>query len=373
MQNSFSRNAEGMRAAAVFIAVSLVAIGVARAAADEVITIAGTGHEGYSGDGGPATRAEVGGPFGLSIGSDGALYLCEISSHVIRRIDEKTGLISTVAGSGRKGYAGDGGPATKALLNEPYEILFDRDGNMFFVEMKNNLVRRVEAKTGMISTVAGTGTQGFSNDGGPAVKAQLAMPHSIALDDRGQLYICDIGNHRIRRVDLSTGIIDTFAGTGERLPTPDGAPRVGTPLNGPRALDFFGARTLYLALREGNAVYRIDLKADTLQHIAGTGKKGYAGDGGDARLAALAGPKGIAFGPGGIFLADTENHVIRVIDGATGKIETLVGDGQLGDGPDGNPRSCRLARPHGIFVDAHANVYIGDSSNHRVRKFVREK
>ena len=339
------------------------------ALAADVTTIAGTGKAGYSGDGGPAVKAGVGEPFGLVVGPDGGLYVCETTNHVVRRIDLKTGRISTVAGSGRKGYAGDGGPATKARLNEPYEVRFDAAGNTFFVEMRNHVVRRVDAKTGRISTVAGTGKPGFTGDGGPATKAALRVPHSIALDNAGNLYICDIGNHRVRRVNLRSGVISTFAGTGQRKPTPDGAPLKGTPLNGPRALDFDRRSSLYLALREGNAVYRIDLKKLTLHHLAGTGKKGYAGDGGDAKRALLSGPKGIAVGPrGDVYLADTESHTIRVIR-KSGIIETIVGDGKRGDGPDGNPRACRLSRPHGVFVDARGTVYIGDSSNNRVRRF----
>ena len=338
--------------------------------AAEVKTIAGTGKDAFTGDGGPAVKAGVGGPFGVVIGPDGALYVCETTNHVVRRVDLKTRRISTVAGNGRNGYSGNGGPATKASLNEPYEVRFDAAGNMFFVEMRNHIVRRVDAKTGVISTVAGTGKRGFSGDGGPATKAALSVPHSIALDASGNLYICDIGNNRVRRVNLKTGVITTFAGTGQRKPTPDGAKLKGTPLKGPRALDFDGKSNLFLALRSGNAVYRIDLKTKTLHHLAGTGQKGYSGDGGDAKKAKLSGPKGIAVGPNGdIYLADTESHTIRVIRRESGIIETLVGDGKRGDGPDGNPRKCRLARPHGVFVGRDGAVYIGDSSNHRVRRF----
>ncbi|MEZ6144461.1 MAG: hypothetical protein R3B91_03305 [Planctomycetaceae bacterium] len=336
--------------------------------AADVVTIAGTGEERYFGDGGQAIKAGVSGPFGIAVGPDGALYICEIGNHVIRRVDLKTGLITTVAGTGEPGYAGDGGPATQAKLKEPYEVRFDHDGNMFFVEMMNNLVRRVGAETGIISTVAGTGELGFSGDGGPAIDATLNRPHSITLDNAGNLFICDIGNHRVRRVDAKTGLITTFAGTGEQAPTPDGAPISGTPLNGPRALDFDGKHNLYLALREGNAVYRLDLETSTLHHLAGTGQKGYTGDGGLAINAELSGPKGIALGPNGdVYLADTESHTIRVIRRVSGLIETIVGNGQEGDGPDGDPLHCRLARPHGVFVDATGNVYIGDSSNHKVR------
>ena len=165
------------------------------------------------------------------------------------------------------------------------------------MERDNHAVRRVAAGTGIISTVAGTGVAGFSGDGGPAAAAQLSRPHSIVFDPDGRLLICDIGNHRMRRVDLTTGRIETFAGTGERAPTPDGAPLAGTPLNGPRAMALDPAGNLYLALREGNAIYRIDLERETIHHVAGTGEQGYAGDGGPARLATLAGPKGLAYGP----------------------------------------------------------------------------
>lgn len=348
----------------------LLTVFVTAASAGEVVTLAGNGTDSRTGDGGPATDATCGGPFGLVIGPDGGLYVCETTTNVIRRIDLKSGTISTVAGNGEEGYSGDGGPALKASLHEPYEIRFDAAGNMFLVEMMNHLVRRVDAKTGIITTVAGTGKQGFSGDGGPATKATLNRPHSIALDRSGGLYICDIGNHRVRKVDLNTGVITTFAGTGEKRPTPDGASIAGTPLNGPRALDFDGDHSLYLALREGNAVYRLDLQAGTLHHLAGTGKTGYTGHGGPAKLATLSGPKGIALGPNGdIYLADTESHTIRVIRSKSGIIETVVGDGGKGDGPDGDPAHCRMDRPHGVFVDPAGNVYIGDSSNNRVRMF----
>ena len=331
-------------------------------------TLAGISVSGAKGDGGPATAAQVGNPYGLTLGPDGGLYVCEIDTDRIRRIDMADGTISTVAGTGEVGYSGDHGPASKAMLNDPYEVRFDADGNMYFVEMLNAVVRRVDAATGTISTIAGTGERGFSGDGGPALEATFNRPHSIALDGKGSLYIADIGNHRIRRVDLATGVVTTFAGTGERAPTADGAPVAGTALNGPRALAFAPNGDMYIALREGNAVYRLDMNAMSLHHIAGTGAKGYTGDGGPATEATLAGPKGIEVGPAlAVYLADTENHVIRRIDPATGTISTVAGDGTVHDGPDGDPLGCGLARPHGVYVDRAGNVYIGDSENHRVR------
>ncbi|QDT34143.1 NHL repeat-containing protein [Thalassoglobus polymorphus] len=335
--------------------------------AAEVISIAGNGERQFSGDGGPATEAGVGNPFGVVIGPDGALYICEVSNDRVRRLDLKTGIITTVAGTGEKGYSGDGGPATEARLNEPYEVRFAANGDMYFVEMINAVVRKVDAKSGIISTVAGTGQPGFGGDGGDATKAQLNRPHSIVLDSKNNLYICDIANHRIRRVDLGTGIIETFSGTGSKAKTPDGAPASGTPLNGPRALDYDGKNNLFLALREGNALYRIDLAAGTLHHLAGTGKKGYS-QSSPAKTALLSGPKGVAVGANGdVYLADTESHTIRVYRAKSKLIETVVGDGKLGDGPDGKPLTARLARPHGICLDSQGNIYIGDSENDRVR------
>lgn len=348
---------------AIFVVSSLVA-----APQKTIKTIAGTGAAGYSGDGGPATSAQIANPYGLVIGPDGALYVCEIDNHRVRRIDLKSGKISTVAGSGTKGYSGDGGPATQASLNEPYEVRFDKAGNMFFVEMRNNIVRRVDKKTGVITTVAGTGEPGFSGDGGPASKAQLRQPHSIAFDPSGGLLICDIGNNRVRRVDLKTGIMETWAGTGEKAPTPDGAALAGTPLNGPRAIDLDPQGNLYLALREGNAIYRIDGKSHVIKHLAGTGEKGYSGDGGPAQKARLSGPKGVAWSPdGGLYIADTESHTIRRIDLKSGIITTVAGTGERGNGPDGDPLKCGLSRPHGVFADKKGPIYIGDSESHRVR------
>ncbi len=319
--------------------------------------IAGTGVAGFSGDGGPGAKAQVNNPYGLTIGPDGALYICEIGNHRVRRLDLKTGTISTAAGTGQKGYAGDGGPALEASLNEPYEVRFDRAGDMFFAEMQNHVIRRVDAKTHVITTVAGTGVAGFSGDGGPAAKAQFRQPHSIAFDPEGRLLVCDIGNHRIRRIDLTAGTIDTWAGTGERKSTPDGAPIAGTPLNGPRAITVAPDGQLYLVLREGNAVYRIDPRASRIFHVGGTGETGYTGDGGPAKLAKLSGPKGIAWSPDkSLYLDDTESHTIRRIDLKSGVITTILGNGQRGP----------LARPHGIFVGADGTVYIGDSENHRV-------
>ncbi|MCE2514264.1 MAG: hypothetical protein J4F37_04495 [Acidobacteria bacterium] len=337
-----------------------------RPSGKEIVTVAGNGTAGYSGDGGPAAQAQLNQPFGVVRGPNGDLYICDTGNHVIRRV-AADGTIATVAGNGKAGYSGDGGPALEARLNEPYEIRFDPQGNMLFVERVNHVVRRVDRQTGLISTLAGTGQEGFSGDGGPAVAARLSQPHSIQLGPSGDLFICDIGNHRVRRVG-EDGRILTFAGTGGQGKTPDGATIEGTPLNGPRALDFDAEGNLWLALREGNAVYRIDMKARSIHHVAGTGESGFTGHGQPALQATLSGPKGLSVGPeGNIYLADTESHSIRMVDRGRGTLELVAGTGEPGDGPEGDPLNCRMGRPHGVFVDSDGAVFVGDTNAHRVR------
>jgi sugar lactone lactonase YvrE len=342
---------------AVFIVLSATRV---NGAGPSVSTLLGTGSPAFS-------DREVNNPYGLLIGPDRALYFCDLDNQRIRRLDLSTHRTTTIAGNGQKAYGGDGGLAAAASLSMPHEIQFDAGGNLYIAERDNHVIRKVEAKTGVISTFAGTGLPGFSGDGGPAARAQLRQPHSIALDSRGHLLICDIGNHRIRRIDLSAGTIDTYGGTGERQPTPDGAPVNGTPLNGPRTIAIDAEGHLYLALREGNAIYRVDRRTDRIHHVAGTGEQGYSGDGGPARLATLAGPKGLACARGSLYVADTENHVVRRIDLESGIITTALGTGRRGDGPEPDPLRCALSRPHGVFVDAGGALYVGDSEAHRIR------
>lgn len=357
----------------IFLLLTIVCLSATDAAAQGYIaTIAGSGKPANNGDG-PALSSNIGDPFGVEYGPDGALYITEVRHHRVRRLDPKTGELTTVAGTGEVGYSGDGGPATKAKLNEPYEVRFDADGHMFFVEMKNHLVRRVDAKTGIISTVAGTGELGFAGDGGPATKAKFNQPHSIALDGNGRLFIADILNHRIRVVDLKQGTISTFAGTGEKKPPIDGQIATGKPLLGPRAL-YIRDSVLWLALREGHSVWKLDLAAGesaTWQHVAGTGAKGYSGDGGPAKKATFDGPKGIVVSEAGLVdIVDTENQAIRRVDTNTGLITTIAGMGPKAQGyagDDGPATKAKLGRPHGICHGPSGEVVIGDTLNHRVR------
>jgi sugar lactone lactonase YvrE len=344
----------GMKFAALFFAL------VSSLSAATVTTLLGTGAAGYS-------DTQVNNPYGAAVGPDGALYFCEVDNQRVRRLDLKTKQLTSIAGNGQKGYKGDGGPAVEASLAAPHEVRFDAKGDMYIAERDNHVIRKVDMKTGIISTVAGTGMPGFSGDGGPGAKAQLRQPHCIFFNRDGSLLICDIGNNRIRRLHVDTGIIETYGGNGEAQPTPDGSPVSGTPLRAPRTLAMAPNGDLFLALREGNAIYRIDAKTQTLHHIAGTGEQGYTGDGGAAKSAQLGGPKGLAYAPGDLlYLADTENHVIRRIDLKTGIITTVLGSGMRGDGPEANPLSCKLNRPHGVLF-TNGVLYVSDSEAHRIR------
>jgi sugar lactone lactonase YvrE len=331
--------------------------------AASVSTLIGNGSPGFS-------EAQVNNPYGIIIGRDGGLYFCDLDNQRIRRFDFQSRATRTIAGDGQRAYRGDGGPATSGSLNMPHEIVFDARDHIYIAERDNHVVRKVDAATGLITTLAGSGVAGFSGDSGPAAQAQLRQPHSIAIGTDDRLLICDIGNHRIRAVDLGTGIIDTIGGTGERLPTPDGAPLSGTPLNGPRTMVIDRDGTIYLALREGNALYRIDPKARTLHHIAGTGEQGWSGDGGQARAAKLAGPKGLALAGRNLYVADTESHTIRRVNLDSGIITTVLGAGVRGDGPEVDPLQCKLARPHGLFAATDGTLYVTDSEAHRIRVLI---
>ena len=333
-----------------------------------VRTIAGTGEKGYSGDGGPASKATMNNPFGITRGPDGMLYYCEFEGHLVRRIDGK-GIITTVAGTGQAGFAGDGGPALQAQLNKPHEIQFGPDGRLYISDMSNHAIRALDLKTGILSTPIGTGKPGFSGDGGAGDKALFKDPISQTFGPDGLLHICDLGNQRIRTWDPKTGLVQTICGSGQKAAPADGAPfSTTTPLSGPRTIAFDAAGQLWLALRDANSLYRVDPKERVLHHIAGTGKSGSGGNGGPAKEAQLAGPKGLAISASGkVYIADTENHTIRAVNPKTGKIDVVVGDGKKGNGPDGMADKCQLARPHGLFIDADGTLFIGDSENHVLR------
>lgn len=336
-----------------------------------ITTVAGDGTQGYAGDGGPATSAQLNNPFDVAFDADGNMIFSDTFNHVIRRVDTATGVITTIAGTGTRGFIGDGGPATAAELNEPYGVVVTQGGEIFFADRLNRRVRKVDA-AGRISTIAGDGGGKFHGDGGAAAVAGLAEPNGLAFNsDQSTLFIADVADHRVRAVDLRSGLISTFAGTGEGRHDGDGGPATAAGIFGARAVALAPDGALYVMERQGSSI-RI-VRDGIITTVAGTGARGYAGDGGDARVAVFNAPKEMAVdGAGNIYVVDTENHAIRMIDARTWVVTTIAGSGTAHPGGDGGPAHLAgLARPHGIAIGPDGAGYIGDSENHRVRRIAR--
>jgi streptogramin lyase len=337
-------------------------------------TLAGNGTAGdIPPGGGRATEVSVDLPFGVENGPDGALYITTVGSHRVLRLDRQSGRVTSVAGNGRKGYSGDGGPATQATLNEPYEVRFDSHGNMLILDMKNHAIRRVDARTGTITTVAGDGVAGDRGDGGPARQARFRMPHSITLDEKDNLYVSDLANHRVRRMDATSGQIESLVGNGKGELPHDGGNARAEPFLTPQGLAVRG-EYLWIASVSGHSLWRLHLKRGTIHRVAGTGKRGHTGDGGAPLLATLDGPRGMTMSSTGIlYVAEGENNVLRAVDTVNGSIRTLAGVGpkQHRYGGDGIPATqAPLWQPHGVCVGGKDTLIISDTINHRVRLLV---
>jgi len=334
-------------------------------------TLAGNGAAGdLPSTGSPALEAPVDLPFGVENGPDGALYITTVGTHRVLRLDRKSGRLTSVAGSGRPGYSGDGGPAAAAMLNEPYEVRFDSRGNMLILEMQSHLVRRVAAKDGTISTLAGDGTAGYSGDGGPAREARFRDPHSIILDDRDNIYISDLSNHRVRRIDAGSGRIETIVGNGQRALPQEGGMAREQPFLTPQGLAIKGGH-LWVASVAGHSVWRLHLKSGRIHRVSGTGKKGHTGDGGDPLEATFDGPRGIyRHASGTLYVVEGENNVIRALDLERSSIRTVAGAGPArhtfaGDG--GPATSAPIWQPHGLCAGPKGSLIFSDTRNHRVR------
>lgn len=341
-----------------------------------ISTVAGTGAAGFGGDGGPALGAQLNGPFDVAFDRTGNLYFSDTFNHRIRHVDA-AGTITTVAGTGTAGHSGDGGPALAAQLNEPYGIAVDRAGTLYLADRLNRRVRRVDARSGIITTLAGTGAAEQGGDGGPAAQAGLVEPNGLAFDpDEARLLIADVAGHRIRVVTIATStiptaMIATFAGTGAGEHSGDGGPAAAAGIFGARAVRVAPDGTVFVLERQGSTLRRVDPRSGTIATIAGqSGQRGFAGDGGPLLAAIFNAPKEMALDRNGdVLVVDTENHVIRRVARSAGRVTTIAGNGAQGGGGDGGPAlAASLDRPHGAVVGADGAIYIGDTNNHRIRK-----
>ena len=330
-----------------------------------ISTIAGIGVHGFTGDGGPATAANLAFPATITFDSAGNMYIADSSNSRVRKVDTN-GIITTFAGTGDFGDFGDTNVATKAAMNRPYGLAIDKAGNMYIADAYNDAIRKVAASGSIMSTFAGT-MQGFGGDGGGATGALLDTPTALVLDAAGNLYIADTGNNRIRKVGTD-GNINTFAGTGNANSNGDGGPATSAALNDPEGLAIDRAGNIYVADTASHRVRKITPDG-TITTVAGNGSGGFQGDGGLATQASLYYPKGLAVdnSSGNLYIADWLNSRIRVVT-PDGKIYTVAGNGEYDYNGDGGPAtSAALRFPWGLAVDAAGKVYVADDENCVIR------
>jgi hypothetical protein len=337
--------------------------------AQNISTVAGIGTSSFSGDGGLATVAELAQPVDVVRDGSGNVYICDQGNHRIRKLTYSTGIISTVAGSSTSGFSGDGSAATSAKLFYPSGIAVDGSGNIYIADQGNHRIRKVTAATGIISTIAGTGVSGFSGDGSAATAAQLANPVAVAVDGSGNVYISDQYNQRIRKITASSGTISTIAGTGTYSYSGDGGAATSATFQNPAGLSVDASGNIYVADLFNHVVRKITASTGVITTIAGSGAAGYSGDGATASSATLNYPTDVSFDDSGnIYIAVQYSHRIRKVSAATGYISTVIGTGTAGYGGDGSLATAALVNyPTGIASDGGGNLYVADRENHRIR------
>jgi PKD domain/RTX calcium-binding nonapeptide repeat (4 copies)/NHL repeat len=343
----------------------VIPTGLAASGTDTITTLAGTGTAGFSGDTGQATAAQLRFPRGVAVDVAGNVYIADRDNHRIRKVSP-AGVITTLAGTGVPGFSGDTGQASAAQLRFPESVAVDAAGNVYIADTDNHRVRKVDP-AGVITTLAGTGVPGFSGDTGQASAAQLNVPRGVAADAAGNVYVADRNNHRVRKVD-PTGVITTLAGTGTPGFSGDTGQASTAQVDNPLGVAADAAGNVYIADQGNNRVRKVDF-AGVITTLAGTGVGGFSGDTGQATVAQLAGPEGVgADAAGNVYIADTDNYRLRKVDSA-GVITTLAGTGTQGfSGDTGQAVLAQLYSPIGVAADAAGTVYIADTGNNRVRK-----
>jgi uncharacterized protein YjiK len=334
--------------------------------------VAGNGIRGFSGDGGPATSASLYNPEGLAVDAAGNLYIADSTNNRIRKVDP-SGIITTVAGNGTYGYSGDGGPATSASLYNPHGVAVDGSGNIYIADTYNQVIRKVDASTHDITTVAGSGSSGFGGDGKVATDStvKLLFPTDVALDTSNNLYIVDSLNYRIREVDHSTQVITTVAGTGSVGYSGDGGLAVNATLDYPQGVAVDGSGNFYIADYQNSAIRMVSVSTHKISTVAGNGTFGFSGDGGPATTANLDYPQAVAVdGSGNLYITDTGNQRVRKVTYATHDISTLAGNGGGGFYGEGGPgTSAGMTSPSDLATDSAGNVYIVDAPDARILKW----
>jgi sugar lactone lactonase YvrE len=333
--------------------------------AGTISCVAGRGPSGSGGDGGPASAAELGRWLTIAVDAAGNVFIADLFAHRVRRVDAATGIISLIAGSGERGFVGDGGPALTARLGRVQGIAVDRQGNVFVADTENRRVRRVDASTARIETVAGNGDVGFpwlpNGDGGLATQAAIQKPTALAVDGEGRLFIGGWFSARVRSVEPVRGRIGTVAGTGVPGFGGEDQPAARTPIERLVQLASDAAGNLFVAETDAHRVRRIDVASGRIVTVAGTGRPGFSGDGGDATRALLAEPSGIAVDPqGNLYIADRGNHRIRRVEARTGRITTVAGNGKGDCLGRGGPALATAICPDALAVDRSGRLYFTD-------------
>ncbi len=344
-----------------------------QAQVDFITTIAGNDTVGYCCDGGPATRAEFNHPDQLCLDKLGILYIADAGNNRVRKIVLSTGIITTVVGSDSAGFSGDNGPAINAKIRLPDAVCIDTVGNLYIADAGNHRIRKIIMSTGIITTFAGVGTAGNSGDGGLATNAEISVPAGLTIDKFGNLYFGDIESHSVRKISTAN-IISTIAGNGTLGYSGDNGLATDAQLNTPGDIGIDSSGNVIISDGHAHVIRKVDAITGIIKTIAGNGIASYTGDGGLAIHAEVSYPYGIFITPlNDILIVEGGNGIVRKIDGVTGIISTLVGCGTLGFSGDNGPATDAKLQPDDVFLDSFGTMYIADFSNARIRKVYNPK